>query len=122
MTATTATLATFILDRVSETEAAATEVSAHLQNGEEIQVRLSRTEGDTTISKTFTPYHPAVVLAQCAAIRAVVALHEDDRGQCSSCAEPDGTGYGSMDEWPCPTLRALARPWSDHSAYDARWA
>ena len=81
-------------------------------------------------------HDPAHVLAQCAAVRAVVALHQDEpqfaydyeaganedapwAHICSSC------GGGGIHEypidWPCPTLRALALPYADQPGWREEW-
>ena len=58
-------------------------------------------------------HDPTRVLAQCAAIRAVVELHSyDDPDACYSCREVP----------PCLTLRHLAAIWADHVEYRKEWA
>lgn len=53
---------------------------------------------------------PAFVLGLVAALREVVALHGDAGLTCPSCAEADAPAYDrGLADYPCPTLRALAR-------------
>lgn len=41
-----------------------------------------------------------------AALRAVLALHEDDgHGECSHCPDPSDAHWSAP--WPCPTVRAV---------------
>lgn len=65
-------------------------------------------------------HDPARVLAQCAALRAVVALHgayEMGGGDkyCDSCGDVPQVDH------PCPTLIALAQPFRDRDGFDERW-
>jgi len=61
-------------------------------------------------------HDPARVLAECAAKRAIVALH-------AVIPRPDDASYCEEDEapFPCPTLRALALPYAEHPDYDEAW-
>jgi len=62
-------------------------------------------------------HDPARVLAECAARRAIVALHArySERYEgCSSCGSVAEYGV----DYPCDTLRALALPYADHPDYD----
>lgn len=64
-------------------------------------------------------FDPARVLAQVAALRAVVALHwEESRAApfCTLCAE-GALVWG----WPCTTMRHIAAIWADHADYDQEW-
>ena len=65
-------------------------------------------------------HDPARVLAQVAALRAVVALH-DDGHECP--AVPGGAigWYDPEDVGACLTLRHIAAIWSDHADYDEGW-
>jgi hypothetical protein len=75
--------------------------------------------------------HPARVLAQCEAMRAVVEMHapvEVYREQplvCTVCVQTDDSGDFIVsrpeDAWPCPTLRALASIWADHPEFRQEW-
>lgn len=80
---------------------------------------------------------PAYVLADIAAKRAILELHEavpyyglDQRGRwlpctgepklwyCGSCQDDDGIINGEL---PCDTLRILAAPFADHPDYNPAW-
>lgn len=78
---------------------------------------------------------PARVLAQVAAMRAIVDLHRPEENvdregmiQCDHCARLCHSESGLMCEqpqdapFPCPTVRHLAAIWADHEAYDPAWA
>jgi Family of unknown function (DUF6221) len=60
------------------------------------------------------------VLAECAAKRAILALHQETAfyhpgGPTALCTA------GCNGGWPCPTLRALAAAFADHPGYDKAW-
>lgn len=105
-------LTEFVLARVAEDEAVARGAIAERQ-----RVRPDW-PADTDVS---AGDWPAVVmvggerrLAECEAVRRIVALHTYDwnpRGLCMACDEPG----------PCDTLRALASIWRDHEQYDPAW-
>lgn len=65
----------------------------------------------------------ARVLAECAALRAVVELHPrhdwlpEGRDECAECGCADDRSV----DWPCPTLRSLATIWVGHESYDPEW-
>lgn len=73
--------------------------------------------------------NPARALAEVAAKRAIVALHEpfEPYGglgwKCETCAENSEADYdGSpMIEWPCMTVRYLASVYVDHPDYRDEW-
>lgn len=58
-------------------------------------------------------HDPARVLAQVAAMRAIVDLHPEMLGFCQGCAS---------ERFPCRTLRHLTAIWSDHPEYDPSWS
>lgn len=58
-------------------------------------------------------HDPARVLADCEALRKVVELHWADFDECREC---------HADDYPCPTLLALALPWRDHPEFREEWA
>lgn len=63
------------------------------------------------------------VLAQCAAFRAIVALHEPNRwGWCIVCTEEPGTYDNASMDSPCPTLRAVAQIYRDRPGWQEAWA
>lgn len=78
------------------------------------------------------PGHPARVLREVAAVRAVVALHRpaESLAGCSECCAEYAT-VTHEDEyepemyfhrpWPCRSLRLLASMDSDHPDYRAEW-
>lgn len=88
-------------------------------------------------------HDPARVLAQVAAMRAMVELHGVDETtwpkadgmkpyverHCTECGKGeypfgDRTENGRFEptDWPCPTLRHLAAIWDWHDEYDPTWA
>lgn len=104
MTAPTLTLASFLLARIAEDEAA-------VQRG---PLGPSR-----TVDGEVAPWSSRV-LAECEAKRQIVALHqphEEDVSLCSLCGHIDEFPF----DWPCDTLCLLALPYADHADYDERW-
>jgi hypothetical protein len=66
-------------------------------------------------------HDPARVLVECAALRAVVALHHEYLGVCTHCV--DAFAPEKRESWPCQSLRALAKPYADHPDYrPEEWA
>lgn len=65
------------------------------------------------------------VRRECAAKRAIMAIHSDRDGDCARCSDYawfailDG---GEHEEFPCPTIRHLAAVYSDHQDYQPEWA
>ena len=108
------TLADFLLARIAEDEAVARRIAA--------------------VGSCEPAYHPARVLAECAAKRAIVEMHALMDG-----GDPDSFPYESEDGrtvWPgcvicdgdstprrlgCDTVRHLAAPYADHPDYDPTW-
>lgn len=64
-------------------------------------------------------YKPERYVAECAAKRAIVELHEDVRGSCMTCGAITAIGY--KEDWPCDTIKALAQPYADHPDFDEAW-
>ena len=103
------TIAEFLLARTAEDEA---EAQGHL--GAEYY-----TEGlwPEAVAKR--------VLAECDAKRAIMDIHRDRDGDCARCSDYawfavlDG---GEHEEFPCPTIRALATVYADHPDYQPEWA
>ena len=54
-------------------------------------------------------------LAECEAKRRIVELHTNQGGSCGTCTDSDYAGL--VDDWPCPTLRALALPYADREEW-----
>ena len=75
-------------------------------------------------------YDPARALREIEAKRRIIARHYMVTDDCIDgdgieraafiCHECDN--FGKSDNWPCPTVRALAAIWSDHPDYDQSWA
>ncbi|CAI9417307.1 DUF6221 family protein [Nocardioides sp. T2.26MG-1] len=70
--------------------------------------------------------------AECGAKRQIIALHEQGDGVsyrgtefCSRCTAsgeyPADDAYTDEQNWPCPTLRALAAVYADHPDYRQEW-
>ena len=101
-------LTTFLLERIAEDEHAA-----------------RRAEAFTDPLPDFLgTWDHARVLAECAAKRRIVELHEPNGETCSVCALQDGSKYGDgwgAEDWPCTTLRALALPYADHPEFREEW-
>lgn len=141
MTTTTATITDFLLARIAEDEAAARAAEASAvspwtdERDEDVIDAGGSSLMDYADLRRGTPAHiarhdPARVLAECAALRAVVELHRPwatgypEITACFSCgpmfdekfrAEAYGEG------WPCLTLRALAAVYADHPDYREEW-
>jgi hypothetical protein len=65
---------------------------------------------------------PALVLAQCAAVRAVVALHADHGHECATTEDASGPIYGWYARThDCQTLRLIAQPYEGRPGWDAAW-
>lgn len=108
------TLTEFLLARIAEDEALATEAQENQAGlvfdgdnlGEPDPMRLLLMKRGTPIVSAF----PARVLAECEAKRRIVKMHEpvwffdtDDAPLCRIC-----DGNGDSFYWPCDTLQALA--------------
>lgn len=63
-------------------------------------------------------HDPARVLAEVAAKRALLDVHRDDYGSCSTC----GTAGEYDVPWPCTTVELLALPYANHPDYRSEWA
>ena len=114
------TLAGFLAARLDEDEAAA---KAQAQRGTVVMY----TDGEPTQAEAeyFATISPARVLREVEAKRKILAEHRIDPellpGVCYRCRYGVPAHWESAD-WPCPTLRALAAPYSDHPDYDPGWA
>ena len=73
-------------------------------------------------------------LRECAAKRALVALHAEGTiqvlahiparpsGECAACGRASEYGDGGRNEpWPCPTILAVASVYRDHPDYRPEW-
>ncbi|WP_326565092.1 DUF6221 family protein [Amycolatopsis rhabdoformis] len=70
-------------------------------------------------------HDPARVLAEVAAKRLIIELHQPDHKQrdCGTCMSRK-IGYQEdwiEEEWPCKTLCLLALPYADHPDYREEW-
>lgn len=115
---TAQSLTEFLLARIAEDEAEVV-VALGYHNSDH-----DDGDGDRCSECSFDcAMRPSQVLAECAAKRAIVAIHranEDVGGlaECSRCA--DCCTYGD-NEWPCDTIRALAAVYADHADYRQEW-
>lgn len=94
---------------------------------------LARIAEDEAAAKVYDGEWTDRVLAQCAALRRIVELHQkdpdggefwgpdesidDDGSACTRCGYP--AEYAAP--WPCDTLRALATIYADHPDFDPAW-
>lgn len=106
----TPTLSEFLLARIAEDEGFARAVHANRCD----------TPAETTLDTMGRPLSPTCgcdwhitrVLAECEAKRLIVYFHPmDENHECLGCDCVD----------PCPTLRAIALPYADHTDYDEEW-
>lgn len=92
--------------------------------------------GPDSIESHFVRWEPARVLVECAALRAVVELHQEVGGAslvvpggliervryCECCDHTDSEGAIAEDAtFPCETLRYLAAVYADHADFDEAW-
>ncbi len=120
------TLTEFLIARIDEDEIQATLLS----QSEQPDWSMTVWPHDGECIPVLTPaFHPARVLAECAAKRAIVELHDilgwtaDRNPQCSVCAENEDADYdgAALVDWPCPTLRHLATIYAAHPEFRAEW-
>lgn len=116
-------LAAWLLEQIAEDEAVARAVDTiapwtarriHTGEGELVPFGLDLWIADAIHIATFDP---ARVLAECAAKRAIVAIH-------GSTESGYGPGYecsADMNDYPCLTLRLLAAPFADRPGFDSAW-
>jgi len=117
---TTMSLTEFFEARISEDEALAREAvvfDVHPSVHDEL---LDVFAGDAIIAAWANRHSPARVLAECAAKRAIVALHQSFEARGYECLTCGTVGEYGVD-WPCDTLRALALPYADHADYLEEW-
>ena len=120
------TLAGFLAARLDEDEAAS---AAGASTRLALSVRRVTRYPDTASRRALTMMgrhdDPARVLREVEAKRKILAEHRIDPellpGVCYRCRYGVPAHWESAD-WPCPTLRALAAPYSDHPDYDPGWA
>lgn len=110
----------FLLARIAEDEEVAQ--SAHDAYGRMTWAGRS----GAPVNELIVRFHPTRLLAECAAKRAILAIHETYTwagrkvtfDYCSECQVDDGiiTGPG-----PCTTQLALAQPYAEHPDFDPAW-
>lgn len=88
--------------------------------------------GYVSVAEHIARHDPARVLAECEAKQRIVALHRQAEGPnyrgtecCARCTAdgeyPADDDYTDEQNWPCPTLRALAAVYADHEDYREEW-
>lgn len=118
-------LADFLLARIAEDKAMA-EGEADFRRGDSF---CDLPENALVFECWFSP---ARVLADCEARERIVKLHrlyndQPYRGTpcCARCTAggeyPADDAYTDEQNWPCPTLRALALPYADRSDFRGEW-
>ena len=110
------TLPEFLLACVAEDERVA-------RGGERSPLYTApRRSGKTAVCAFWQTFDPAFVLAQCAAVRAVVALHADHGHECATPEDASGPTYGWYARThDCQTLRLIAQPYEGRPGWDAAW-
>jgi len=115
------TITEFLEERIAEDEARANASIANYTPDEWDNPSrwANHYAADVEFWDAHTPYR---VLAECAAKRAIIAVHETvptAPGRSDTTCAGCGMAFG---ERPCPTLRALAAVYSSHDDYDSGWA
>lgn len=130
------TLTDFLLARIAEDEAVAGAVPSPVAAAGKLETLTGRAR-----AKYIAAWQPARVLAECAAKRAIVGLHElvpsdewdayqsgqwghtriPGRVGCNICDDAYGDGTSVRGSDGCDTLRALAGPYSSHPEFEASW-
>jgi hypothetical protein len=123
-------LVEFLLARIDEDEkgarlaicqcgGSACTVESGWYDTQELVARLDDIDSAAHVAQ----WGPARVLAECEAKRRIVAGHPSEEYfgdlYCNVCGS--GSELGPGDDWPCPTLCALALPYADHPDYDPTW-
>lgn len=127
------TIVEFLTARLDERETIAREAQEDTSDGREEPPRWKWTghEGvyagrlaiavdgfgymDDTVGKHIARHDPAYVLADIAAKRKILALHEEkSHRECRLCEPHDP-------DWPCRTVRTFAAPFASHPDYDESW-
>jgi hypothetical protein len=127
----TMTLTDFLLARIAEDEAVAQRVVDSPDRNrycDRVSFREYGDEASLVYHGAIVGSTPARVLAECEAKRRIVELHSDDTGhECPSPPHGITEFYGGEPDedapdgdW-CPTLRALAQPYADHSDFRDEW-
>lgn len=123
------TLVEFLLARITEDEAVATESFYDGQrwySEEEAVSDFGRYEADDdrvidadrkSDARHIARWEPARVLAECAAKRAIIEIHRFDEGGSDPCDAHD-PDFRSVD---CDTLLLLAAPYASHEHFEPVW-
>jgi hypothetical protein len=88
-----------------------------------LEARIAEDEREANVclaSPEHTTRRWVRVLAECAAKRAILALHEYEW-----MGPDDAAGKGcshDYEDWPCPTIRAIGSVYADHPDYRQEWA
>lgn len=106
----------FLLDRIREDERTARE---------ELMLRDGSPDNGTARSMFLRRFTPNRLLREVGAKRLTIDEHQPwlqhgFRWTCSTCYDGDD-GLDPVSLYPCPTLRLLALPYTDHPEYDERW-
>ena len=86
--------------------------------------RLGVSTSDGEFHRAYLTIDPARVLAVCKAHRAIVEGHTPKHGECRVCFDRDYCTAGDyvFEDWPCPTLRAIASIYADRPGWREEWA
>ncbi|WP_166345073.1 DUF6221 family protein [Phytoactinopolyspora limicola] len=74
------------------------------------------------VARHIARHDPTYVLDNVATMRLIVDEHSPT-SRVVGASEPEALGCRTCRtrEWPCRTLRILARPWCDHPEFDHTW-
>lgn len=121
-TTPTATLTSFLLDRIAEDESSARTAALTEGQREYLWDGFAKAGVAGLAERLVAGCHdPARAVAECEAHRRIVELHTDgetdpDYPWCETCS-----GEIHAVRWPCPTLRALASIYADHPEFQEAW-
>jgi hypothetical protein len=120
------TLTDFLLTRIAEDEAGAKAAQRRVSAWTEAEGpwvtarRIAEHVGRGAVLDAFIARHdPARALAECETKRAIVELHRGGH----ECVGVGQTWWSDEESWtePCPTLRSLTLPYSDHPDHADEW-
>lgn len=125
-----ASITEFLEERISDDEVRAILASGHFPNTSDwwkfTEGMLGTVGSNQRVGQAFRHvdrHSPQHVLAECAAKRAILALHGPLLGApdiiCNRCTD---YSEGSADPFPCGTLQALAAVYVDHPDYNPEWS
>lgn len=84
-------------------------------------------EDHLKVAEHIAGHNPARELRQVAALQAIAGRrageHRERRpfGHCETCRDYDNHREYNPVPWPCPTVRAVASIWADHSDFRPEW-